>query len=153
MLKRGAEEPLPKVTIHLPPTPAVEVPPPLTTPTLKIGPKSASQIKLASRKASFANSPQTATATSPTDVRRSPAIVPLKVPPVATATQQPVRSTLADKPAMHKKKEKALPKAQARGMSAHDYKACRSALKRLTSNKHAALFLQPVDPIRDRAPK
>lgn len=34
-----------------------------------------------------------------------------------------------------------------------DLKASRNALKKIKSNKHAAAFLQPVDPIRDHAPK
>ncbi|KAJ3797877.1 TATA-binding protein associated factor Taf2 [Lentinula aff. detonsa] len=44
------------------------------------------------------------------------------------------------------------PKAQSAGMSTVDYRASRSAIKKLNTNKHAKLFLQPVDPIRDHAP-
>lgn len=45
------------------------------------------------------------------------------------------------------------PKAQSGGMSTVDYRASRAALKKLNTNKHAKLFLQPVDPIRDHAPE
>ncbi|KAF7302590.1 Bromo domain-containing protein [Mycena chlorophos] len=43
-------------------------------------------------------------------------------------------------------------KAQAAGMSLSDLKATRVLFKKLQSNKHAKLFLRPVDPIRDNAP-
>ena len=52
-----------------------------------------------------------------------------------------------------KKVAKAVPKAQSGGMSLNDLRACRAALKKLQTHKKAAVFLQPVDPIRDRAPK
>ena len=51
------------------------------------------------------------------------------------------------------KKEKPGSKAQAKGMSIHDLKACQTALKRINPSKHARIFLQPVDPIRDNAPE
>ena len=48
---------------------------------------------------------------------------------------------------------KVVPKAQSSGMSLNDLRGCRNALKKLQTNKKAAVFLQPVDPVRDRAPK
>jgi transcription initiation factor TFIID subunit 2 len=51
------------------------------------------------------------------------------------------------------KETKAVPKAQSGGMTSFDLKACRTALQKLKSSKHSNLFLQPVDPVRDRAPK
>lgn len=51
------------------------------------------------------------------------------------------------------KEAKAVPKAQGGGMTSFDLKACRTALQKLKSSKHSNLFLQPVDPVRDRAPK
>ena len=48
---------------------------------------------------------------------------------------------------------KAIPKAQSGGMSHNDLTACRNALKKIQTNKKAAVFLQPVDPVRDKAPK
>jgi transcription initiation factor TFIID subunit 2 len=46
-----------------------------------------------------------------------------------------------------------VPKAQSGGMSLNDLRGSRNALKKLKSHKHAAVFNQPVDPIRDHAPK
>jgi transcription initiation factor TFIID subunit 2 len=51
------------------------------------------------------------------------------------------------------KTDKAVVKAQTGGMSPYDLRACRNALKKLTTNPHAVVFLQPVDPVRDAAPK
>lgn len=52
-----------------------------------------------------------------------------------------------------KKVTKHVPKAQTAGMSVNDLRACRNAVAKLQGNKHAQPFLQPVDPVRDRAPK
>jgi transcription initiation factor TFIID subunit 2 len=38
-------------------------------------------------------------------------------------------------------------------MSLNDLRACRNALKKIKPHKHAALFLEPVDPVRNHAPK
>jgi len=51
------------------------------------------------------------------------------------------------------KDTKAVPKAQSGGMPSFDLKACRTALQKVKSSKHSNLFMQPVDPVRDRAPK
>jgi hypothetical protein len=51
------------------------------------------------------------------------------------------------------KTEKAMVKAQTGGMSPYDLRACRNAMKKYTTNAHAVVFLQPVDPVRDAAPK
>lgn len=50
------------------------------------------------------------------------------------------------------KKPKPVAQAQAAGMSSTDLTACRNALKKLLANKHAPLFTNPVDPVRDQAP-
>lgn len=50
------------------------------------------------------------------------------------------------------KKIKPLPPAQASGMTSADLTACRNCLKKLLDSKHAPLFLNPVDPVRDKAP-
>ena len=59
------------------------------------------------------------------------------------------------KASMHKDKKvvKVVPKAQTNGMSVNDLRACRNALKKLQEHKKAVIFRQPVDPVRDRAPK
>lgn len=44
-------------------------------------------------------------------------------------------------------------KAQSGGMPLTDLRLCRNALKKLKANKSAFIFNQPVDPIRDHAPK
>ncbi|KAK0545629.1 hypothetical protein OC861_005196 [Tilletia horrida] len=50
------------------------------------------------------------------------------------------------------KRPKPLAPEQASGMEKADLTACRNCLKKLRESKHAALFLHPVDPVRDRAP-
>ena len=69
--------------------------------------------------------------------------------PVATPKSQKLKGRLV------KPESRQVPvlKAQSGGMSLNDLRACRNALKKLKSNKHALLFNQPVDPIRDHAPK
>jgi transcription initiation factor TFIID subunit 2 len=65
--------------------------------------------------------------------------------------QTPAGTKIKVKP--KNKETKAVPKAQSGGMTSFDLKACRTALQKLKSSKHSKLFLQPVDPVRDRAPK
>ena len=156
ILIRGAEEVAPKVTIHLPPTPVQETAPvlpaaakahakpqkpvkvsgppgrsplvPFTAPKLKLGPRVGSLIE-----------PEIWT----------PAPEP-STPSISIATPKPLKAKL--KP---QKTDKTghIHKAQSSGMSLNDLRACRNALKKLKMSKHAALFLQPVDPVRDHAPK
>ncbi|PWY99756.1 hypothetical protein BCV70DRAFT_162250 [Testicularia cyperi] len=49
------------------------------------------------------------------------------------------------------KKAKPLAPGQASGMSFADLTACRNTLKKLMQSKHASIFLNPVDPVRDQA--
>lgn len=49
--------------------------------------------------------------------------------------------------------QKPVPKTQSGGMSRNDVILCRKSLEKLKARSHAALFLQPVDPVRDGAPK
>ncbi|KAI5120798.1 hypothetical protein M0805_002425 [Coniferiporia weirii] len=163
---RGNEEPLPKVTVRLPPTPATEIPPPLPLPPLagtKATPKPAKQhIKIGLRKGSLllpsATSTPTSAPSTPLKLRATlPAIpIPSESPEVSTpkshAEFKPPPPPIISKPVPPLKKDRPIPKAQTRGMSLSDLKACQTALKRLSSFKHAAIFLQPVDPIRDKAP-
>ncbi|THH09339.1 hypothetical protein EW145_g2091 [Phellinidium pouzarii] len=160
---RGNEEPPPKVTIHLPPTPATEAPPvPLPPPGIKIVPKRP-QIKMGPRKGSLLlpSVPSTPVPASPLPpnlkLHLGPSVVPYfpntaggAVPGLRFGIKPPLPPT---KPvSAPKKKEKYLPKAQSKGMSVSDLKACQTALKRLNTAKNSAIFLQPVDPIRDKAP-
>ena len=84
-------------------------------------------------------------------------VVPPPIPPkdtvlkkeVAFAAPVPKVKLKAPPP----KKAKSAIHAQASGMSINDYKACKSALKKLQTSKHSILFAVPVDPVRDNAPK
>lgn len=158
LLIRGAEEMPPKVTIHLPPTPVTEVAPPIppvkvplkARPSFKSGgppakspliPSSAPpKLKLPPSAAQQDIATRTPSTLTPAPDRRDVFAVP-KVPPPKKA------------PTVEKKKEKNVPKAQSGGMSLNDLRACRNALKKLQTHKRAMVFLQPVDPVRDRAPK
>jgi transcription initiation factor TFIID subunit 2 len=51
------------------------------------------------------------------------------------------------------KKPQFVPKAQSGGMSVQDLRACQKLLSKIKPDKHAGVFLQPVDPIRDHAPE
>lgn len=159
LLIRGAEEAPPKVTIHLPPTPVAEVPPPI--PPVKLPSKPPRTIKPGGP----AKSPLTPFTVPPklklipsssqADVPATPTPV---VPQPAVArrnTEGPIPKISVRPPAAQKEKKvaKAIPKAQANGMSINDLRACRQALKKLQEYRKAAIFLQPVDPVRDRAPK
>jgi transcription initiation factor TFIID subunit 2 len=44
-------------------------------------------------------------------------------------------------------------KGSSNGMLLGDLAACRLLLKKLKANKHGVIFLQPVDPVRDKAPR
>lgn len=164
LLIRGTEEAPPKVTIHLPPTPVVEAPPPL--PSVKVPLKSRPSFK---------------SGVPPTRTPSTPFPPKLKLPPSSSQTDVSVRTPSALTPAAdkldvfvvpkplvpkrpipekerekekekEKKQQKNVPKAQSSGMSLNDLRASRNALKKLQTHKHAAIFLQPVDPVRDRAP-
>lgn len=163
LVVRGSDEPLPKNTIHIPPpTPTVEAPPATSSPVttnIKLVNKSANpaQIKIAPRKGSVVPTPATPLAPAPTKLR-----IPQRIPTVASAGPENVASPAIEfkKPlppskvsGPSKKKEKQIPKSQASGMNVQDVKACQAALKRLMSSKFAKIFLQPVDPVRDKAPE
>ncbi|KAI0068033.1 hypothetical protein BV25DRAFT_1904522 [Artomyces pyxidatus] len=163
ILIRGAEEAPPKLSIHLPPpTPIIEVPPPL--PVLKVPPKPTRPLKSGG---------------PPTRSPLPPSIVPAKIrlvpsvqteataitlpptpdaerpPPITTkkgvAFAQPTGAKAKDKTGKPKE-SRHVPKAQSGGMSLFDHKASRNMIGRLKTHKHATLFLQPVDPVRDHAP-
>lgn len=157
LLIRGAEEAPPKVTIHLPPTPVTEVAPPIPP------------VKLKTRPSIKTGGPPTRTPTLPFASTQK-----LKLPPsgvqgdVSSRAPSAAASPVLDKrdtfsvpklpppkkaPVPEKKKPQNIPKAQAAGMSLNDLRACRNALKKLQTHKRAAVFLQPVDPVRDHAPR
>lgn len=155
MTIRPAEETLPKVTIHLPPTPVSEAPPmlPAPIPKVRVAPK-------------LPVKPPTVPLATPV-AKAAPALPKIRfgslinTPKVQTSqiqakTESAKRHVGFDRQTDHagqKKKEKVLPKGQSGGLSNHDLRALRTALKKLMAYKHSILFRQPVDPIRDRAPK
>ncbi|KAF8580130.1 hypothetical protein K439DRAFT_1648275 [Ramaria rubella] len=169
---RGADESPPKVTIHIPRTPVTELPPSLPSPAL--GQKPGIKVK----RLKIPISGKVAATQPPL----TPALGKIKIPLVATQNETlpsspaPPTSSLppptfpAAKPVLPKKgvafaasskpkakvpppkKAKSALQAQSNGMSVNDYRASRSALKKIQANKHARLFAQPVDPVRDNAP-
>ncbi|KAL5494783.1 hypothetical protein ACEPAI_245 [Sanghuangporus weigelae] len=156
LVVRGADEPLPKNTIHLPPTPVVEGPPSLPSPaptSIKIAPKlSKPQIKIGPRRLSL-QTPTTATPSTPgpTKLRLSSLGDTTGTPAHAEPKfKEPLPPPPRPAPAP-KKRERPVPKAQAMGLNVQDLKACQAALKRLNNCKSARIFLQPVDPVRDKA--
>ncbi|KAJ7597342.1 hypothetical protein C8J56DRAFT_316264 [Mycena floridula] len=154
MLFRPVEETVPSaasVRIHIPITPVTEVPPPLPKVSVKppIRLKSSTQVP---------PSPLVANQTPPKlKLLPSTTEAEARVRPSSRAPESPITRS-----APVFKKPKGRPpnpnklnqpsKAQAAGMGIADLKSCRSALKKLTTNKHARFFQQPVDPIRDQAP-
>ncbi|KAI0830772.1 hypothetical protein BC628DRAFT_1355553 [Trametes gibbosa] len=156
LLIRGTEEVPPKVTIHLPPTPVTEAPPPI--PSVKLSSKPVRAIKSGgpppkSPLTPFTVPPKLKLVPSGSQVDVSTARNPSAVTPSAgLERRKEVYIPKVHAKASEKRTGKAVPRAQAGGMSLHDLRACQSALSKVRSNKHGALFLQPVDPVRDRAP-
>ncbi|KAJ3487118.1 hypothetical protein NLI96_g3752 [Meripilus lineatus] len=155
LLIRPTEEVPPKVTIHLPPTPVTEVPPSLPP------------VKVPSKR------PSLKTSVPSVKGPHTPFTIPpkLKLPANGPHTDSIIRTPSSHTPAVDRRpsfpvpkppkkvveKErrqppKSAPKAQSSGMAVNDLRGSRNALKKLQTHKKAAVFLQPVDPVRDRAP-
>ncbi|KAM6498612.1 hypothetical protein JOM56_006560 [Amanita muscaria] len=159
ILIRPVDELPPTVKIHIP---VPEVPPQLQS--LKLPSKVPRTIKSGGQQLKSPMVPPTVA----TKLRlpASPAPEPLTRAPTPLATERQRKPTLVTTsvPAATEKAqrlkgrplkpESKVPvlKAQSGGMSLNDLRACRNALKKLKTNKHAPLFIQPVDPIRDHAP-
>jgi transcription initiation factor TFIID subunit 2 len=168
---RGAEESPPKVTIHIPRTPVVETTPAVASPLhgsksgikgkrLKIPPP----VKASGAPPIFATPfgkikipsvpVQSGTMSSPPPQHATTLPPAPPPPPKPTALKKGVAfATLKAKQTTAPLKKAKPVQAQSGGMSTNDYRASRSALKKIQSNKHARLFAQPVDPVRDNAPK
>lgn len=82
---------------------------------------------------------------------RTPVTEQPPAPPRTVAFAPPKPPKFKGKPP--KEKGAYVPKAQSSGMPVNDLRACRSALQKIKLHKNATLFLQPVDPVRDHAPK
>ncbi|TDL26427.1 TATA-binding protein associated factor Taf2 [Rickenella mellea] len=157
LVVRGDKEPLPKVTIHLPPTPVVETPPPLPLPSPTVRMMAKPKIKIGNgRKSSLLSpaSPLTVSGKIRTPLSNATPVQPLASTSAESTPKVPRIPLIATPKSMpgSKKKDKPVPKAQSSGMSANDLKACRSALKKLMDYKSSLIFRQPVDPVRDKAP-
>ncbi|KAI0718881.1 hypothetical protein C8T65DRAFT_569811 [Cerioporus squamosus] len=159
LLIRGQEEQPPKVTIHLPPTPVVEAPPPILP--VKLSTKPPRAIKAGgpptpSTRASFTLPPKLKLVPSSAQVDVSATPAPSAATPQAATYKRggDLPKVSAKAAPAHKEKApgKVAPRAQASGMSAQDLTACKNALKKLQEHKKALLFRQPVDPVRDKAP-
>ena len=160
VLVRGAEEAPPKLSIHLPPpTPVVEIPPPLPAVKLPIPSKPSRTIRSGGPRNSSVSTPVTpkirlvpsAHAEATNQSSLSTPVAGQAVTKQTSALQAAAGTKIKVKP--KNKEAKAMHKAQSGGMTSFDLKACRTALQKLKSSKHSNLFLQPVDPVRDRAPK
>lgn len=159
VLVRGAEEAPPKLSIHLPPpTPVTEIAPPLPLVKIPVPPKPTRVIKSGGPRNTPVSTPVTPKIRLlPTAQAEAAHTYSLSTPVIANITKQGTASKTPTgtkiKVKAKNKEAKAVPKAQSGGMTSFDLKACRTALQKLKSSKHSNLFLQPVDPVRDRAPK
>lgn len=175
ILIRPVEEVPPSVKIHIPSTPITDIAPPIPpvkvpvkpTRTLKSGGSSSRhptvQLNISAARAGILGSPQSTPAELPMSspvikkgVLLAPPVPP--VPPTATSSSKPkmkLNARLLSNRANDKSSAKPTQtlKAQSAGMTINDLRACRNALRKLQSNRHALLFKQPVDPIRDSAPR
>lgn len=148
LVLRGGEEVPPKITIQLPPTPVIEAPP---SPVVRIQPVSQRILKTGAM-------PSPAQGTSSAKIKLVPSGLHREPTPKTPIVPQRKGSFVVppskrQKPGKEKDKKKPVPKSQSSGMSVYDLGACRNALKKLQAHKRARLFLQPVDPVRDRAPE
>jgi transcription initiation factor TFIID subunit 2 len=172
ILIRPVEEVPPSVKIHIPSTPITDVAPQIPLVKVPVKPTRATkpvippsrhpsvQLNVPAAKAGIACSSHPTPVelpVSPHVVKKGMLLAP-PVPPVPPTTLSKPKVKLNSKLLSNKtskppaKPSQAL-KAQSAGMTINDLRACRNALKKLQSNKHAILFNQPVDPIRDSAPR
>lgn len=159
ILIRPVEETPPTVKIHIPSTPVTEAPPLSAKAPVKMarsvksgGPPAKSPLvpfnvpaKLRLPASPMLDSPRTPS-TPLESSRKAVAFVQPTPPTKGKPKGRPPKSINNAKPTH-------VPKAQSGGMSLNDLRASRNALKKLKSHKHGILFNQPVDPIRDHAPK
>lgn len=164
MLIKPAEEQPPKVTIHLPPTPVAEAPPPLPLPKTVLKPQRSLSLSIKAGGTTI-KSPLTPV-TIPPKIK-----LPLNGTRVDVTPRAP--STPSVLPIMERRREsgsafakggvpkkveiqrppRAVPKSRSGGMDFYDEKACKAAVKKLQNHKRSYFFRQPVDPVRDRAPE
>lgn len=133
---RAVEEPLPKITIHIPApqTPAESLPSKKLKLNLGIMPSSAASPRVG---------PESATPrieeVPPSQPAPKLVLKPLRDPSVAPATPATV-------------KQKAVPSWAKSGLTSQEKKMIEAILKRVTAHPSAIWFLHPVDPVRHNAP-
>ncbi|KAJ7508635.1 hypothetical protein B0H11DRAFT_37054 [Mycena galericulata] len=161
LLIKPVEETPPTVRIHIPITPVSENPPQLTPLATKARPLKLAgpvqsplvpnhvppKLKLRASTPTVVRKPAAARTPSVEPQSKAVAFAVPALPPKA----KPLPKAKPPKPNGTPKPVHAL-KAQASGMTLNDLRATRSALKKLLSHKHAKIFLNPVDPLRDHAP-
>lgn len=158
ILIRPVEETPPTVKIHIPSTPVIEAtPPPAKAPvkaarSMKSGGPPAKSPLVPFNMPTKLRLPASPMLDSP----RMP-LTPLESSKKGVAFAQPAPPTKGKLKGRPPKtgdsvKPAHVPKAQSGGMSLNDLRASRNALKKLKPHKHAGVFTQPVDPIRDHAP-
>ena len=161
LLIRPVDETPPSVKIHIPSTPVTDIAPQL--PAVK----APSKIPRVIKSGGPPSKSPLITFNLPTKLKMPPPdiVSPKVVPPTPLAEiskkavmfatpEVPLKAvTPKGRPAKPSTRPAHVPKAQSGGMHLNDLRASRNALKKLKANKHAALFIQPVDPIRDHAPK
>ena len=164
LLIRPVEEAPPSVKIHIPSTPVIETAPQLPLPKVPV------KISKVIKSGGPPSKNPLAARINPLTKLKLPAsphpdAIPSRPPPTPV-TEAPKKAVVFAKPDLPPKVSKSkgnpskdthksahVPKAQSGGMSLNDLRASRNALKKLKTNKRALIFLQPVDPIRDHAPK
>jgi transcription initiation factor TFIID subunit 2 len=182
LLIKPIEETAPTVRIHIPMTPVSETPPILTPHPGKVRPLKLAgpaqsplvpnqvppKLKLRASTPTVVRTPMRTPSVEPRAEPQPRAVafavpaLPLKAKPVPKA--KPAKPNGVPKPNSVPKptsvpKPNGVPKpvhalkAQGSGMTLNDLRATRSALKKLLGHKHGKIFLRPVDPIRDNAPK
>ncbi|KAG5220967.1 Transcription initiation factor TFIID [Salix suchowensis] len=96
----------------------------------------------------YASSPGTPRTPRFNSPARSIALAPPQPPP-----QPPKLKARPPKPRPVRPEKASTGGAPRASMDTLDLTACRNVLKKLQSNKHATIFLMPVDPVRDQAPR
>ncbi|KAF8910047.1 TATA-binding protein associated factor Taf2 [Gymnopilus junonius] len=140
LLIRPVEEAPPSVKIHIPSTPVVEAPPQL--PAVKVPPKAPRIIKSGGPPS---KSPLISI-NAPTKLKLPASPHPDAMPPKALPTpiaEGPKKAVVFATPDLPVKISKPKPRPP---------KPVSKPAIKLKANKHAVIFLQPVDPIRDHAP-
>lgn len=144
MLVRPHEESLPKLVLHIPVTPAVDVAPATSTPKIKLFSGACAFSARSSRAEGLWTDCALCapTATPAVEVPSISSAFP-KVPLKIVLPRQPTEEIIMEAPTpsvpKKKKKEKVLTRAERGGMSASDLVACRSVVRKIVSPNRPGL--------------